>query len=74
MTSIIFITSLAEWDQTLAEDENVNRCQESIMLFKEILKIPEFKKIPVILFLNKKDLLEEKLEANPTMVRRHNKT
>ena len=63
VTSIIFITSLSEFDQTLAEDSEVNRTAESLFLFKSVLKNDVLKKIPIILFLNKKDLLEEKLNS-----------
>lgn len=61
VTSVIFITSLSEFDQMLEESEADNRTEESIMLFKQVLKMRALKEIPVILFLNKKDLLEAKL-------------
>ena len=61
VASIIFITSLSEFDQTLEEDGETNRTMESLQLFRNVLKIEVLKKIPIILFLNKKDLFEEKM-------------
>lgn len=41
--------------------QDVNRMRESLALFEAIVGYPWFKKSSVILFLNKKDLLEEKI-------------
>ena len=41
--------------------QKVNRMQESLHLFVNIIRYPWFSKSSVILFLNKKDLLEEKI-------------
>ena len=62
-TSIIFIASLSEFDQKLEEDEYTYRTAESLFLFKAILKLEAFRKTDIILFLNKKDLLAEKLDT-----------
>merc|ERR1712152_69567 len=59
-TSIIFLVALSEYDQILFESENENRMEESKALFKTIITYPWFQHSSVILFLNKKDLLEEK--------------
>uniref|UniRef100_A0A8D0FLZ3 Guanine nucleotide-binding protein subunit alpha n=1 Tax=Strix occidentalis caurina TaxID=311401 RepID=A0A8D0FLZ3_STROC len=48
--SIIFLVALSEYDQVLAECDNENQMEESKILNSS-----------VILFLNKKDLLEEKI-------------
>eukprot|EP00732_Lithocolla_globosa_P005834 Lithocolla_globosa_v1_NODE_6329_length_1103_cov_7.305344.p1 type:complete len:345 gc:universal NODE_6329_length_1103_cov_7.305344:1041-7(-) len=63
--SVLFVTSLSEYNQTLREDENTNRTTESIKLFKETINNEHFKNTPVMLFLNKKDLFEEKLSKYP---------
>jgi hypothetical protein len=47
----------------LAEEETTNRLTESLSLFKTILEYHWFKNTNVILFLNKKDLLEEKIQV-----------
>ncbi|XP_071055567.1 guanine nucleotide-binding protein G(q) subunit alpha isoform X1 [Onthophagus taurus] len=61
VTSIIFLVALSEYDQILFESENENRMEESKALFKTIITYPWFTQSSVILFLNKKDLLEEKI-------------
>ncbi|XP_063360489.1 G protein alpha q subunit-like [Cydia amplana] len=61
VTSIIFLGVLSEYDQILFESNNENRMDESKALFKTIITQPWFQNSSVILFLNKKDLLEEKI-------------
>ncbi|KAM6329248.1 guanine nucleotide-binding protein subunit alpha-14 [Alca torda] len=61
VTSIIFLVALSEYDQVLAECDKENRMEESKALFKTIITYPWFLNSSVILFLNKKDLLEEKI-------------
>ncbi|XP_010174431.2 guanine nucleotide-binding protein subunit alpha-14 [Antrostomus carolinensis] len=61
VTSIIFLVALSEYDQVLAECDNENRMEESKALFKTIITYPWFMNSSVILFLNKIDLLEEKI-------------
>ncbi|XP_015704679.1 guanine nucleotide-binding protein subunit alpha-14 isoform X1 [Coturnix japonica] len=61
VTSIIFLVALSEYDQVLAECNSENRMKESKALFKTIITYPWFLNSSVILFLNKKDLLEEKI-------------
>ena len=50
--------------KVLAEDEATNRIKESLRLFKTILEYHWFARTNVILFLNKKDLLEEKIQVS----------
>ncbi len=64
VTSIIFLAALSEFDQVLAESETDNRMEESVALFSSIMKYPWFKNASVILFLNKNDLLEEKIKKS----------
>ncbi|KAM8828323.1 guanine nucleotide-binding protein subunit alpha-14-like [Spinachia spinachia] len=61
VTSIIFLAALSEYDQVLYENPNDNRLKESLALFKTILSYPWFQDSSIILFLNKTDLLEEKI-------------
>ncbi|KAG8188271.1 hypothetical protein JTE90_012105 [Oedothorax gibbosus] len=61
VTSIFFLVALSEYDQILFESDNENRMEESKALFKTIITYPWFQNSSVILFLNKKDLLEEKI-------------
>ncbi|CAJ1070150.1 guanine nucleotide-binding protein subunit alpha-14-like [Xyrichtys novacula] len=61
VTSIIFLAALSEYDQVLIENANDNRLKESIALFRTILSSPWFQESSTILFLNKTDLLKEKI-------------
>lgn len=61
ITSIMFLVALSEYDQVLVESDNENRMEESKALFRTIITYPWFTNSSVILFLNKKDLLEEKI-------------
>lgn len=49
----------------LYEDNSVNRMQESLNLFAEVVKNPLFKSTPIFVFLNKKDLFEEMIPKFP---------
>ncbi|CAH8462512.1 unnamed protein product [Schistosoma intercalatum] len=62
VTSIIFLSALNEYDQVLVENKNENRMEESLLLFKTIINYECFQSLSTILFLNKKDILEEKIQ------------
>ena len=68
VTAILFCASLAAYDQALEEDESINRMVESIELYKYVCHIRWFLKKRIILFLNKKDLLKEKLNQIPLQI------
>uniref|UniRef100_A0A0A1WU68 Guanine nucleotide-binding protein G(I) subunit alpha 65A n=1 Tax=Zeugodacus cucurbitae TaxID=28588 RepID=A0A0A1WU68_ZEUCU len=61
VTAVIFLTSLSEYDQTLCEARGLNRMEESMSLFRSILSTHYFRNSSIILFLNKQDILEEKI-------------
>ncbi|KAJ3610364.1 hypothetical protein NHX12_022456 [Muraenolepis orangiensis] len=61
VTVIIFLVALSEYDQVLYENENENRLEESKALFRTIVTYGCFRETSFILFLNKTDLLEEKI-------------
>jgi len=58
--SVLFVTSLSEFDCVLVEDSSVNRMKESLRLFYETCKL--FYQIPIMLFLNKSDILTQLLD------------
>jgi len=62
VTAVIFCVALSEYDLKLYEDENTNRMHESLKLFKEVCNSNWLKQVSMILFLNKKDLFEEKIK------------
>ncbi|KAJ8254500.1 hypothetical protein COCON_G00211120 [Conger conger] len=61
ITSILFLASSSEYDQVLMEDRQTNRLRESLDIFETIVNNRVFSSVSVILFLNKTDLLEEKV-------------
>ena len=52
---------MSEYDQVLNEDATVNRMQESIRVFSTICNNRWFLKASMLLFLNKKDVFDEKI-------------
>jgi len=62
VTTILFIGALSEYDMMLYEDEKTNRMLESLSVFDNIINTQVFEETPLILFLNKRDLLEEKIK------------
>jgi len=61
VTAVIFVAAINEYNQVLYEDSTMNRMDEAVILFDEICNNVYFKRTAMILFLNKKDLFEEKL-------------
>ena len=66
VTAVIFVAAISEYDQVLYEDHSANRIQEALSLFEEICNSRWFEDTSIILFLNKRDLFEEKI-VNKTM-------
>lgn len=62
VTSVLFMASSSEFDQVLMEDRKTNRLQESSDIFETIINNKSFVNVSIILFLNKMDLLEEKIK------------
>ncbi|XP_028979388.1 guanine nucleotide-binding protein subunit alpha-13b [Esox lucius] len=65
VTSILFLVSSSEYDQVLMEDRQTNRLSESLNIFETIVNNRVFSNVSIILFLNKTDLLEEKVRSVP---------
>lgn len=61
ITSILFMVSSSEYDQVLMEDRHTNRLVESMNIFETIVNNKLFSNVSIILFLNKMDLLMEKV-------------
>ncbi|XP_072306204.1 guanine nucleotide-binding protein G(i) subunit alpha [Eucyclogobius newberryi] len=68
VTAIIFCVALSDYDLVLAEDEEMNRMHESMKLFDSICNNKWFTLTSIILFLNKKDLFEEKITRSPLTI------
>uniref|UniRef100_A0A915EU34 Guanine nucleotide-binding protein G(s) subunit alpha n=1 Tax=Ditylenchus dipsaci TaxID=166011 RepID=A0A915EU34_9BILA len=63
VTAIIFVCASSSYNLVLWEDSTQNRLKESLALFKNIWNNRWLKNISVILFLNKQDMLAEKIKA-----------
>ena len=65
VNAIAFVVAMSEYDQILSDDLSTNRMKESINVFKQICNNRLFIESPMILFLNKKDVFEEKIVYSP---------
>ena len=63
VTAVIFVAAISEYDQVLYEDNTQNRMVESLNLFHEICSSKWFENTSIILFLNKRDLFEDKIKV-----------
>lgn len=63
--AIIYVSALDDYDSMLEEDGATNRLQESLELFSTVTSSSYFSDKGWILFLNKKDLFEEKIKVKP---------
>ncbi|CAJ0930833.1 unnamed protein product, partial [Mesorhabditis belari] len=68
VTAIIFCVAMSEYDMVLAEDDEMNRMIESMKLFDSICNNKWFSETSIILFLNKKDIFEEKIKKSPLTI------
>ena len=61
--AIIFLAALSEYDQFWSEEEEdgINRLELSLKLFRETVEYEGFAKATFILFLNKSDVLRQKI-------------
>jgi len=65
VTAVLFCASLADYNLPLREDPRQNRLSEAVLLFTEVSNQETFQAKTLIFFLNKTDLLKEKLPAHP---------
>lgn len=68
VTAVLFVVGASEYDQVLFEDETTNRMHEALNLFEQICNSPWFRDTSMILFLNKRDLFEDKISKVPLTV------
>ncbi|KAK7505767.1 hypothetical protein BaRGS_00003038 [Batillaria attramentaria] len=68
VTAIIFVTACSGFNLVLREDPSQNRLRESLELFRSIWNNRWLRTISVILFLNKQDLLAEKVKAGKSKI------
>lgn len=61
VTAVIFVAAISEYDQKLYEDETTNRMVEALKLFEEICNSRWFRETSMLLFLNKRDIFNQKI-------------
>ncbi|RWS29981.1 guanine nucleotide-binding protein-like protein, partial [Leptotrombidium deliense] len=66
--TFFLLVSCSSYNMVLREDPNQNRLRESLDLFKSIWNNRWLRTISVILFLNKQDLLAEKVKAGKSKI------
>lgn len=62
---ILFLCSLAEYNQVLFEDAKQNRMDDSVKLLNDMSKKQIFENTPFFVFMNKKDVFERMLREHP---------
>jgi len=63
--AVLFVASLAGYNQVMYEDNAMNRMTEDLALFSEMTSKDIFANTPIFLFLNKKDLFESMIREKP---------
>ncbi|KAF8641106.1 hypothetical protein AX17_000749 [Amanita inopinata Kibby_2008] len=61
--AIIFLAPVSAFDQVLEEDPHVNRCEDSLLLWRSVVSNKLLAHVNFVMFLNKCDLLQAKLVA-----------
>ncbi|XP_038573415.1 guanine nucleotide-binding protein G(olf) subunit alpha isoform X1 [Micropterus salmoides] len=68
VTAIIFVVASSSYNMVIREDNNTNRLREALDLFRSIWNNRWLRTISVILFLNKQDMLAEKVLAGKSKI------
>lgn len=62
ITAVIFLVASSEFDMRIREDNETNRLHEALKLFEDVWSSKFLRASGFILFLNKQDVLKEKIE------------
>lgn len=68
VTTLLFVGVLAEYDLTCFEDNTTNRMMETLQLWEQMCETHWFRDSNFILFLNKRDLFDDKIDKVPLSV------
>ncbi|KPP57783.1 hypothetical protein Z043_124458 [Scleropages formosus] len=68
VTAIIFVVASSSYNMVIREDNSTNRLREALDLFRSIWNNRWLRTISVILFLNKQDMLAEKVLAGKSKI------
>jgi len=62
VTAVIFVASLSCYDEVLYEDYSTNSMTDQLELFDDVCNNPALSETSMILFLNKKDIFQDKIK------------
>nr|8IW1_A Chain A, Guanine nucleotide-binding protein G(i) subunit alpha-1,Guanine nucleotide-binding protein G(olf) subunit alpha [Homo sapiens] len=68
VTAIIYVADCSDYNMVIREDNNTNRLRESLDDFESIWNNRWLRTISIILFLNKQDMLAEKVLAGKSKI------
>ncbi|KAL5009990.1 hypothetical protein ScPMuIL_012295 [Solemya velum] len=71
VVAILFVADCSAFDQTLREDPTKNRLLESLEIFEQVWKNRFLRNVSVLMFLNKVDILAEKVLKGRDISRLH---
>lgn len=63
--TIVFMVSLSSYDQVTTENPSLNRMEDALACFKDVMQDKKLRSKNIILFYNKKDLFKIKLQTTP---------
>ncbi|KAI1788645.1 guanine nucleotide binding protein, alpha subunit, partial [Ganoderma leucocontextum] len=64
VTSVVFVVSLSGYDQCLIEDKYANQMIDAMTVWEAVCRAQCFERISIILFLNKNDVFERKVQTS----------
>ena len=62
ITAVVFLAASSEFNMKIREDNETNRLRESLKLFEDVWSSKYLRDSGFILFLNKQDILKEKIQ------------
>ncbi|KAL6059423.1 Guanine nucleotide-binding protein G(O) subunit alpha, variant 3 [Balamuthia mandrillaris] len=68
VTAILFCVAMNEYDVMMEEDPTTNRMHDALQLWHDVVNNHHLINVPIILFLNKKDLFESKIQKKDLKV------
>eukprot|EP00954_Amorphochlora_amoebiformis_P008012 620959-Amorphochlora_amoeboformis.AAC.3 len=68
VSCVLFVAAISAYNQRLFEDNSTNRLVEALELFEEVANSRWFQRTSVVLFLNKRDIFQEKIKKFPITV------
>jgi len=65
VAAVLYLVALNEYDMLLEEDNATNRMEESLKLFSKLSGSQWLRDSAMILFLNKSDIFEQRIQSRP---------